>query len=40
MTGLEKAPSQTQRSFANILEMIGTPAKPSIPRGNPKGRMI
>ena len=37
-TGLEKTPSQTQRSFANILEMIGTPAKSSIPRGNPKGR--
>ena len=29
---------QTQRSFANILEMIGTPAKSSVPRGNPKGR--
>jgi len=28
----------TQRSFANILEMIGTPAKSSVPRGNPKGR--
>ena len=37
-TGLEKTPSQTQRSFANILEMIGTPAKTSVPRGNPKGR--
>jgi hypothetical protein len=37
-TGLEKNPSQTQRSFANILEMIGTPAKPSIPRDNPKDR--
>jgi len=37
-TGLEKTPSQTQRSFANILEMIGTPAKSSVPRGNPKGR--
>jgi len=36
--GLEKTPSQTQRSFANILEMIGTPAKTSEPRGNPKGR--
>ena len=37
-TGLESTPSQTQRSFANILEMIGTPAKSSVPRGNPKGR--
>ena len=37
-TGLEKTPSQTQRSFANILEMIGAPAKTSVPRGNPKGR--
>jgi len=37
-TGLERTPSQTQRSFANILEMIGTPAKSSVPRVNPKGR--
>lgn len=35
---LEKTPSQTQRSFANILEAIGSPAAPSVPRGNPIGR--
>lgn len=35
---LEKTPSQTQRSFANILEVIGSPAAPSVPRGNPVGR--
>ena len=37
-TGIKKTPSQTQRSFANTLEMIGTPAKSSVRRGNPKGR--
>lgn len=36
--GLEKTPSQTQRSFANILEVIGSPAAPSVPRGKPVGR--
>ena len=35
---LGKTPSQTQRSFANILEVIGSPAAPSISRGNPLGR--
>ncbi|HAT9921401.1 TPA: hypothetical protein JBE16_14600 [Legionella pneumophila subsp. pneumophila] len=38
--GLEKTPSQTQRSFANILEVIGSPAAPSVPRGNPVGRAV
>lgn len=37
-SGIEKTPSQTQRSFANILEVIGSPATPSVPRGNPIGR--
>ena len=37
-SGFEKTPSQTQRSFANILEVIGSPAAPCVPRGNPKGR--
>ena len=35
---LGKTPTQVQRSFANILELIGTPAKPSNPRGRPVGR--
>jgi hypothetical protein len=34
-----KTPSQTQRSFENILEQIGTPAKSSVTRGKPVGRM-
>jgi hypothetical protein len=34
----ERTPTQVQRSFANILEHIGTPANPSKPRGNPMGR--
>ncbi|MFN0065419.1 MAG: transposase [Chlamydiales bacterium] len=38
-SGLEKTPSQTQRAFANILEVIGTPAAPSVPRGRPTGRV-
>lgn len=35
---LEKTPTQVQRSFANILEHIGTPANAPKPRGNPTGR--
>jgi hypothetical protein len=35
---LENTPSQTQRSFANILDVVGSPAAPSVPRGNPTGR--
>ena len=31
-------PSQTQRGFYTVLDAIGTPARPSKPRGNPKGR--
>ena len=31
-------PSQTQRGFSEVLNAIGTPAKPCVPRGNPKGR--
>jgi hypothetical protein len=31
-------PSQTQRGFSTVLETMGTPAKPCIPRGIPKGR--
>lgn len=34
----QKTPTQVQRSFANILEHIGTPANPSKPRGKPMGR--
>ena len=34
-----KTPSQTQRIFENILEQIGTPAKSSVTRGKPVGRM-
>lgn len=37
---LEKTPSQTQRGFANILDVIGSPASPSVPRGNPLGRAV
>ena len=35
----EKTPTQVQRSFANILEHIGTPANSSKPRGKLKGRI-
>ena len=31
-------PSQTQRAFSMVLDQVGTPAKPCIARGNPKGR--
>ena len=31
-------PSQTQRAFSLVLEQVGTPAKPCIARGKPKGR--
>ena len=31
-------PSQTQRAFSIVLDELGTPAKPCIARGNPKGR--
>jgi len=34
----KRTPTQVQRSFANILEHIGTPANPSKPRGKPIGR--
>ena len=33
-------PMQTQRGFKSVLEQIGTPAKKSIPRGKPRGRML
>ena len=33
-----KTPAQTQRVFENILQIIGTPAKLSLSRGNPIGR--
>ena len=32
------SPSQTQRGFSIALDKVGTPAKPVVPRGNPKGR--
>ena len=35
---VEKTPTQVQRSFASILEHVGTPANPPKPRGNPMGR--
>jgi hypothetical protein len=31
-------PSQTQRGFLDVLKLVGTPAKPSTPRGKPVGR--
>lgn len=31
-------PSQTQRGFAQLLEAVGTPAKPCVPRGRHSGR--
>lgn len=34
-----KTPSQTQRIFENILEQVGTPAKSSVTRGKPLGRI-
>jgi hypothetical protein len=34
----QRTPTQVQRSFANILEHIGTPANPSKARGKPTGR--
>jgi hypothetical protein len=33
------SPSQTQRGFNKILQVIGTPAKLPVPRGNPTGRI-
>lgn len=33
------SPAQTQRGFEKLLKVIGTPASPSVPRGNPQGRM-
>ena len=33
------SPSQTQRGFAKVLEHVGTPAKPCVARGKPRGRM-
>lgn len=33
-------PSQTQRGFYDILKVIGTPARESVKRGSPRGRMI
>lgn len=33
-------PSQTQRSFSNLLESIGSPAKDCVPRGRPVGRLL
>jgi hypothetical protein len=42
-TGTEKSiasPSQTQRGFAKVLEHVGTPAKPCVARGKPRGRMV
>jgi hypothetical protein len=32
--------SHVQRGFAKVLETIGTPAQPPIPRGNPLGRKL
>ena len=34
-----KTPSQTQRAFSNILESVGTPANPCVPRGQTAGRL-
>jgi len=34
----EKSPTQTQRDFFRIIQEIGTPAKPVIPRNKSKGR--
>ena len=31
---------QTQRGMANLLQLIGTPAAPCIPRGKPPGRRV
>ena len=36
---LMATPSQTQRGFSKVLESVGTPTKPCIPRGKPRGRM-
>jgi hypothetical protein len=33
-------PSQTQRAFSIVLDQLGTPAKPCVPRGNPIGRQL
>lgn len=33
------SPAKTQRGFSGVLETIGTPAAPCIPRGKPLGRM-
>lgn len=33
-------PSQTQRGFSQVLDQIGTPAKPCIARGKPRGRIV
>jgi hypothetical protein len=34
------SPSQTQRGFAKVLEHVGTPARPCVARGRPRGRMV
>ena len=33
-------PSQAQRGFADLLKVIGTPAKPSVARGKTSGRQV
>jgi hypothetical protein len=32
------SPSKTQHGFSSLLKIIGTPAQPPVPRGNPQGR--
>ena len=34
------SPSQVQKNFSNILQMIGTPAKTSVARGRKSGRLL
>ena len=36
----EVSPSQVQKSFSDILQIIGTPAKPSVARGRNSGRAL
>jgi len=33
-------PTQTQRQFKTLLDKIGSPAKPPVKRGNPRGRIL
>ena len=33
-----RSPSQTQRGFDKVLEIVGTPAKACVARGKPRGR--